>query len=64
MIIVPREARKPAKTVLVLLFHDFLQPLTLLMALPLSLGGALLPRVVTGTSFSMPAVIGLCSWAW
>ncbi len=45
--------------VLVLLFHDFLQPLTLLMALPLSLGGALVPLVVTGTSFSMPAVIGL-----
>jgi multidrug efflux pump subunit AcrB len=45
--------------VLVLLFHDFLQPLTILMALPLSLGGALLPLVMTGTSFSMPAVIGL-----
>ncbi|MFT4162814.1 efflux RND transporter permease subunit [Shinella sp.] len=45
--------------VLVLLFHDFLQPLTILMALPLSLGGALLPLVITGTSFSMPAVIGL-----
>lgn len=45
--------------VLVLLFHDFLQPLTLLMALPLSLGGALVPLVVTGTSFSMPVVIGL-----
>jgi multidrug efflux pump subunit AcrB len=45
--------------VLALLFHDFLQPLTILMALPLSLGGALLPLVMTGTSFSMPAVIGL-----
>ncbi|PDT36483.1 RND transporter [Rhizobium sp. M10] len=45
--------------VLVLLFHDFLQPLTLLMALPLSLGGALMPLVLTGTSFSMPVVIGL-----
>ncbi|WP_027683124.1 efflux RND transporter permease subunit [Rhizobium leguminosarum] len=45
--------------VLVLLFHDFLQPLTILMALPLSLGGALVPLVVTGTSFSMSAVIGL-----
>ncbi|MBB2680452.1 efflux RND transporter permease subunit [Rhizobium phaseoli] len=45
--------------VLVVLFHDFLQPLTLLTALPLSLGGALLPLVLTGTSFSMPAVIGL-----
>ncbi|WHO76790.1 efflux RND transporter permease subunit [Rhizobium sp. BT03] len=45
--------------VLVVLFHDFLQPLTLLMALPLSLGGALVPLVLTGTSFSMPVVIGL-----
>ncbi|RWB31291.1 MAG: efflux RND transporter permease subunit [Mesorhizobium sp.] len=45
--------------VLVLLFHDFLQPLTILMALPLSLGGALLPLIVTDTSFSLPAVIGL-----
>jgi multidrug efflux pump subunit AcrB len=45
--------------VLVLLFHDFLQPFTILMALPLSLGGALVPLVVTGTSFSMSAVIGL-----
>jgi multidrug efflux pump subunit AcrB len=45
--------------VLVLLFHDFLQPITILTALPLALGGALFPLVVTGTSFSMPAVIGL-----
>ncbi|GLK56658.1 multidrug efflux pump subunit AcrB [Methylopila capsulata] len=45
--------------VLVLLFHDFLQPVTILTALPLSLGGALIPLVATGTSFSMPAVIGL-----
>jgi multidrug efflux pump subunit AcrB len=42
-----------------LLVYDFLQPLTMLMALPLSLGGALLPLVLTGTSFSMPVVIGL-----
>ena len=45
--------------VLVLLFNDFLQPVTILTALPLALGGALFPLVVTGTSFSMPAVIGL-----
>lgn len=45
--------------VLVLLFGDFLQPVTILTALPLALGGALFPLVVTGTSFSMPAVIGL-----
>jgi multidrug efflux pump subunit AcrB len=45
--------------VLVLLFHDFLQPVTILMAIPLALGGALLPLVVTGGSFSMAAAIGL-----
>jgi multidrug efflux pump subunit AcrB len=45
--------------VLVLLFHDFFQPVTILMALPLALGGALLPLAITGTSFSMPAIIGL-----
>lgn len=45
--------------VLVLLFHDFLQPLTILAALPLSLGGALLALLVTHNNFSMPAVIGL-----
>jgi multidrug efflux pump subunit AcrB len=42
-----------------LLFQDFFQPLTILMALPLSLGGALLPLVLTGTSFSMPVLIDL-----
>ncbi|SCX26327.1 Multidrug transporter MdtB [Agrobacterium sp. DSM 25558] len=45
--------------VLVLLFHDFLQPVTILMALPLAFGGAMLPLVLEGASFSMPAVIGL-----
>ncbi len=45
--------------VLVLLFRDFLQPITILMALPLALGGAVFPLVMTGTSFSMPSVIGL-----
>lgn len=45
--------------VLVVLFHDFLQPVTILAALPLSVGGALLALLVTGNSFSMPSVIGL-----
>ncbi len=45
--------------VLVLLFHDFLQPVTILGALPLSLGGAFLALLVTHSSFSMPTVIGL-----
>jgi multidrug efflux pump subunit AcrB len=45
--------------VLVLLFHDFLQPVTILAALPLAVGGAFLALLITGNSFSMPAVIGL-----
>ncbi len=45
--------------VLVLLFHDFLQPVTILGALPLSLGGAFLALLATHSSFSMPSVIGL-----
>ncbi|CAK0769747.1 Multidrug transporter MdtC [Gammaproteobacteria bacterium] len=45
--------------VLVLLFHDFLQPITILAALPLSLGGALFSLLVTHNAFSMPAVIGI-----
>ncbi len=45
--------------VLVLLFHDFLQPLTILGALPLAVGGALVALLATGGSFGMPAVIGI-----
>ncbi|HEY9104220.1 efflux RND transporter permease subunit [Chitinimonas sp.] len=45
--------------VLVLLFHDFLQPATILAALPLSVGGAFLALLITGNSFSMPSIIGL-----
>jgi len=45
--------------VLVLLFHDFLQPATILSALPLSLGGALIALLVCNFSFSLPSVIGL-----
>jgi multidrug efflux pump subunit AcrB len=46
-------------SVLVLLFHDFLQPATILSALPLSLGGALVALLVCNFSFSLPSVIGL-----
>ena len=45
--------------ILVLLFHDFLQPITILGALPLSIGGAFVALLVTGKSFSMPSLIGL-----
>ncbi len=45
--------------VLVLLFHDFLQPVTILAALPLSLGGAFVGLLIADKSFSMPSLIGL-----
>ena len=45
--------------VLVLLFHDFMQPITILAALPLSIGGAFVLLLLTGKSFSMPSLIGL-----
>ena len=46
-------------TVLVLLFRDFMQPITILAALPLSIGGAFAALLLTGKSFSMPSLIGL-----
>jgi multidrug efflux pump subunit AcrB len=45
--------------VLVLLFKAFLQPFTILVALPLSLGGAFVGLLLAGKSFSMPSLIGL-----
>ena len=45
--------------VLVLLFRDFLQPVTILAALPLSIGGAFVLLLLTHKSFSMPSLIGL-----
>ena len=45
--------------VLVLLFKDFMQPVTILVALPLSLGGAFVALLIAQKSFSMPSLIGL-----
>ncbi|MBK9394451.1 MAG: efflux RND transporter permease subunit [Uliginosibacterium sp.] len=45
--------------VLVLLFKDFVQPVTILAALVLSVPGAILALFVTQTALSMPAMIGL-----
>ena len=45
--------------VLVLLFKSLLHPVTILAALPLSLGGAFVALLLTGKSFSMPSLIGL-----
>ncbi|GLK74817.1 ABC transporter permease [Methylopila jiangsuensis] len=44
--------------VLVLLFADVAQPVTILMSLPLSIGGALLALLATNNSVSLPVVIG------
>jgi multidrug efflux pump subunit AcrB len=45
--------------VLVLLFHDFVQPVTILSALVLSIPGAFLALFITQTALSMPSMIGL-----
>jgi multidrug efflux pump subunit AcrB len=45
--------------VLVLLFTDFLQPVTILAALPLSIGGAFVALLITRDALSMPTMIGL-----
>jgi multidrug efflux pump subunit AcrB len=45
--------------VLVLLFHAWVQPVTILGALVLSIPGAILALFITGTDLSMPAMIGM-----
>jgi multidrug efflux pump subunit AcrB len=45
--------------VLVLLFGDVFQPITILLSLPLSLGGVILALLITGQPISMPVVIGV-----
>jgi len=44
--------------VLILLFGNFLQPFTILLSLPLSIGGAILALVITQKAISLPVVIG------
>ena len=44
---------------LVLLFKDFIQPVTILSALPPSVGGAIVALLLGGYSLSMPALIGM-----
>src|SRR5262245_1482321 len=46
-------------SVLVLLFGSFLQPITILFSLPLSIGGAIIALVLTGRPISAPVVIGI-----
>ncbi|MDI9336576.1 MAG: efflux RND transporter permease subunit [Gammaproteobacteria bacterium] len=45
--------------VLVLLFKGVLHPITILIALPLALGGAFIALLIAQKSFSMPSLIGL-----
>ncbi len=45
--------------VLIVLFKDFLQPITILVALPLSVGGAIVGLLLYGGALDLPAVIGL-----
>jgi multidrug efflux pump subunit AcrB len=45
--------------VLVLLFRDFLQPITILSAIPLSVGGAVVGLLLGGSELGLPSMIGL-----
>jgi HAE1 family hydrophobic/amphiphilic exporter-1 len=45
--------------VMVLLFRSFFKPLTILSALPLSLGGCFIALLVTGKALDLPAMIGM-----
>jgi hydrophobe/amphiphile efflux-1 (HAE1) family protein len=45
--------------VLVLLFRGFLQPVTILFSLPLSIAGVVVALLLTGDALSMPVVIGI-----
>jgi hydrophobe/amphiphile efflux-1 (HAE1) family protein len=45
--------------VLVLLFGSFLQPITILFSLPLSIGGAIVALAITSQPISLPVVIGI-----
>jgi multidrug efflux pump subunit AcrB len=45
--------------VLVLLFGSFLQPITILFSLPLSIGGAIIALLVTGKQLTTPVWIGI-----
>ncbi len=45
--------------VLVLLFGSFFHPVTIMLSLPLSIGGVILALLITGNAMSMPVVIGI-----
>ncbi len=45
--------------VLVLLFGSFFHPFTIMLSLPLSIGGVIMALLITKQSISMPVVIGI-----
>lgn len=45
--------------VLVVLFKDFVQPLTILIALPFSIGGAIIALLLYGAAIDLPVIIGI-----
>jgi HAE1 family hydrophobic/amphiphilic exporter-1 len=45
--------------VMVLLFRSFFKPITILSALPLSLGGAFVALLITGKALDLPSMIGM-----
>jgi multidrug efflux pump subunit AcrB len=46
-------------TVLILLFKSVIQPFTILLSLPLAIGGVAAGLIVTGNAVSMPVLIGI-----
>ncbi len=46
-------------TVLILLFKSVIQPLTILLSLPLAIGGVAAALILTNASISMPVLIGI-----
>jgi multidrug efflux pump subunit AcrB len=45
--------------VLILLFKDVIQPFTILLSLPLAIGGVAVALILTRNAFSMPVMIGV-----
>ncbi len=45
--------------VLILLYSDLFQPITILLSLPLSIGGAVLALMITDNPISLPVIIGI-----
>lgn len=45
--------------ILIILFKDFIQPITILAALPFSIGGAIIALVLYGAMIDLPVIIGI-----